>query len=94
MKPQPRTSTCVKNVDVNPLTGFAVVEFLSGDKYEYKNVSKRACINLLTQPNMSLGFWVNSNCKAQGVKVKQITTGVYDRTVSKFAEYKKRYAHV
>ena len=31
-------------------------------RYAFKNVSRRAIANLMTQPNMSLGFWVNSNC--------------------------------
>ena len=73
MKPKSRTSTCVKSIDVDPITGTAVVEFLTGTRYEYTNISRRACLNLLSQPNMSLGFWVNSNCKAKGVHYKEIT---------------------
>ena len=67
MQPQERTSTVVSTIDVNPLTGYAKVELLSGDVYEYFNVSRRACANLLAQPNMSLGFWVNANCFAERV---------------------------
>ena len=73
MKPKSRTSTCVRSIDVDPITGTAIVEFLTGTRYEYTNVSRRACLNLLSQPNMSLGFWVNSNCKAKGVHFKEIT---------------------
>ena len=73
MKPKSRTSTCVKSIDVSPLTGTAIVEFLTGTRYEYNNVSRRAIANLLAQPNMSLGFWVNANCKAKGVKCREIT---------------------
>ena len=29
--------------------------------YEYENVSKRAIINVLFNPDVSLGFWVNNN---------------------------------
>ena len=70
MKPKSRTSTCVKTIDVSPLTGTAIVEFLTGTRYEYNNVSRKAIANLLAQPNMSLGFWVN---KAKGVKCREIT---------------------
>ena len=73
MQPKPRTSTCVTSIDVSPLTGTAIVEFHTGTRYEYNNVSRRAITNLLAQPNMSLGFWVNANCKAKGVKCKEIT---------------------
>ena len=30
--------------------------------YEYANVSKRAIANVLFNPSISLGFWVNNNC--------------------------------
>ena len=73
MQPKARTSTCVKSIDVSPLTGTAIVEFLTGTRYEYVNVSRKAIANLLAQPNMSLGFWVNANCKAKGVKCREIT---------------------
>ena len=73
MQPKPRTSTCVTSIDVSPITGTAIVEFHTGTRYEYNNVSRRAITNLLAQPNMSLGFWVNANCKAKGVKCKEIT---------------------
>ena len=73
MQPKPRTSTCVTSIDVSPITGTAIVEFHTGTRYEYNNVSRRAITNLLAQPNMSLGFWVNANCKAKGVKCREIT---------------------
>ena len=73
MQPKARTSTCVKSIDVSPLTGTAIVEFLTGTRYEYNNVSRKAIANLLAQPNMSLGFWVNANCKCKGVKYREIT---------------------
>ena len=69
MQPKSRTSTCVKSIDVDPITGTAVVEFLTDTRYEYTNVSRRAIANLLAQPNMSLGFWVNANCKLKSVIV-------------------------
>ena len=73
MQPKPRTSTCVTSIDVSPITGTAIVEFHTGTRYEYNNVSRMAITNLLAQHNMSLGFWVNANCKAKGVKCREIT---------------------
>jgi hypothetical protein len=29
--------------------------------YNYTNVSRRAIANLMLNPNMSLGFWINAN---------------------------------
>ena len=57
-----RTSDAVYQVLVNPVLGTALVEFRNGYCYKYSNVSRRAIINLIAQPNMSLGFWVNNNC--------------------------------
>ena len=90
MQPQERTSTVVHSIDVNPMTGYAKVELLSGAIYEYHNVSRRACANLLAQPNMSLGFWFNKNCKANGVKCTQLTSPNLSK---KWTEFKKTDAH-
>jgi len=59
---QPRTSDAVAFMQVSPILGVVLVEFASGHAYEYTNVSRRAIANLLMNPNMSLGFWVNQNC--------------------------------
>ena len=61
---QPRTSDAVAFLQVSPVLGVVLVEFASGHAYEYTNVSRRAIANLLLNPNMSLGFWVNQNCVA------------------------------
>jgi len=61
---QPRTSDAVAFLQVSPVLGVVLVEFASGHAYEYTNVSRRAIANLLLNPNMSLGFWVNANCVA------------------------------
>jgi hypothetical protein len=58
----PRTSDAVAFMQVSPILGVVLVEFASGHAYEYTNVSRRAIANLLLNPNMSLGFWVNQNC--------------------------------
>ena len=61
---QPRTSDAVACLQVSPILGVVLVEFASGHAYEYTNVSRRAIANLLLNPNMSLGFWINQNCVA------------------------------
>lgn len=58
----PRTSDAIATLQVDPVDGVALVEFENGYAYEYTKVSRRAIINLLLNPNMSLGFWVNKNC--------------------------------
>ena len=59
---QPRTSDAVAALQVSPILGVVLVEFANGYSYEYTNVSRRAIANLMLNPNMSLGFWVNQNC--------------------------------
>ena len=56
-----RSSSAVTNLQVNPFTGVVLVEFNQGYTYEYNGVSRRAILNLMLNPNMSLGFWVNAN---------------------------------
>lgn len=57
-----RTSEACQFVHVDLLRGVATVSFKGGNMYEYTNVSRRAILNLMNNPNMSLGFWVNRNC--------------------------------
>ena len=61
-----RTSDACDYVHVNLLKGAATVSFRNGNVYLYKNVSRRAIANLMANPNMSLGFWVNENCVKAG----------------------------
>ena len=58
-----RQSNAIDNIAVSPILGVALVEYSNGLSYEYTNVSRRAIVNLMCNPNMSLGFWVNDNCK-------------------------------
>ena len=58
----PRTSDAIAQLLVSPVLGVVLVEFANGYAYEYTNVSRRAIYNLMLNPNMSLGFWVNQNC--------------------------------
>ena len=57
-----RTSKAVDYVTADLLRGKVNVQFTNGSHYTYTNVSRRAILNLQLNPNMSLGFWVNSNC--------------------------------
>jgi hypothetical protein len=57
-----RSSDAIAHIQVSPILGVVLVEFTNGLSYEYTNVSRRAILNLMTQPNVSLGFWVNANC--------------------------------
>jgi len=57
-----RHSDAIDYIFANAITGVVDVVFSNGYSYEYSNVSRRAIINLIANPNMSLGFWVNANC--------------------------------
>jgi len=57
-----RNSSAVSNIEVDALAGEVIVTFKNGLEYLYENVSKRSIINLLFNPDVSLGFWVNNNC--------------------------------
>ena len=55
---------------VDPVRAVVQVAYAKGNIYQYTHVSRRAILNLLLNPNMSLGFWVNNNllpydCKAR-----------------------------
>ncbi len=58
-----RHSDAIDSMQVSPILGVVLVEYSNGLSYEYTNVSRRAIVNLMCNPNMSLGFWVNDNCK-------------------------------
>ena len=56
-----RTSTAIESLQVDALNSQAYVTFLNGNSYAYGNVSTRAIVNVLFNPDVSLGFWVNNN---------------------------------
>ena len=56
-----RSSTFLSDVKVDIANGKAVAYFQDGNVYGYRNVSKRAIANILTNPSISLGFWCNRN---------------------------------
>ena len=58
-----RTSDAVDSISVSPLRGIVRATFSSGT-YEYKGISRRAILNLIANPNMSLGLWINENVLA------------------------------
>ena len=66
--PAPRTSDAIEAINVNPFTRVVNVRFTNGYEYKYSNVSRLAIINLLMQPNMSLGFWVYNNLSKVAVR--------------------------
>ncbi len=57
-----RTSTAIDELKVDLLARKALVTFVNGYEYEYTNVSARAIANVLFNPDVSLGFWINNNC--------------------------------
>ena len=56
-----RTSSAVEDLQVDALSKRAIVTFTNGNTYAYGNVSTRAIVNLIFNPDVSLGFWVNNN---------------------------------
>ena len=56
-----RTSSAIEDLQVDALNKQAIVTFKQGNTYAYGNVSTRAILNVLFNPDVSLGFWVNSN---------------------------------
>ena len=80
--PAPRTSTAIEAIQVNPFTAEVVLRFTNGQEYKYSNVKRSKIINLLLQPNISFGFWV------QDLKNNAVpNTGYTDRTGALCFEY-------
>ena len=61
--PAPRTSDAVEAINVNPFTRVVNVRFTNGYEYKYSNVSRAKIINLMVNPNMSFGFWIQELSK-------------------------------
>ena len=55
-----RSSSAVKSLQVDGLKQQAYVTFKNGNSYAYGNVSRGAILNVLFNPDVSLGFWVNN----------------------------------
>jgi len=56
--PAQRTSTAVEAINVNPFTKVVNLRYTNGYEYKYSNVSRAKIVNLMLNPNMSYGFWV------------------------------------
>ena len=56
-----RTSTAIESLQDDALNKQAIVTYTGGDTYANGNVSTRAIVNVLFNPDVSLGFWVNNN---------------------------------
>ena len=70
-----RTSSAVEDLQVDALNKQAIVTFTNGNTYLYDNVSTRAIVNLIFNPDVSLGFWVNNNLvKSERAVVSNSTT--------------------
>ena len=61
--PNPRTSTAVEAINVNPFTKVVNLRFTNGYEYKYSNVNRAKIVNLMLNPNMSFGFWVQDLSK-------------------------------
>ena len=61
--PSARTSTAVEAINVNPFTRVVNVRFTNGYEYKYSNVSRAKIVNLMINPNMSFGFWIQDLVK-------------------------------
>ena len=81
IKITPRFSDAAEAVVVSPLKGKVIATFSSGT-YEYNNISRRAILNLILNPNMSLGLWLNENVLATQYNNY---TRLYDHNVNAFA---------
>ena len=57
-----RSSSAVRSISANPISGEVLVTYKNGSTYSYERVNRFAIINLLMNDNISLGFWVNDNC--------------------------------
>ena len=61
--PAPRTSDAIEAINVNPFTRVVNVRYTNGYEYKYSNVSRAKILNLMINPNMSFGFWIQELSK-------------------------------
>ena len=79
-----RSSSAIKDLKVDALNSKALCTFTNGRCYEYDNVSKRAIINVLFNPDVSLGFWVNNNLV--NTERAQLVKDEYQELADRFAK--------
>ena len=62
--PNPRTSEAIEAIKVDPVNGTVITRFrVNGYEYKYSNVSRAKIVNLMINPNMSFGFWIQDLVK-------------------------------
>ena len=83
-----RSSSAIKSLEVDALNSTAVCEFKNGRVYQYENVSKRAIINVLFNPDVSLGFWVNNNLV--NTERTELIKDEYQELADRFARLDKK----
>ena len=54
-------SSAVECMSADAIRGTVCAKFKDDSIYIYNNVSRRAILNLIANPNMSVGFWLNAN---------------------------------
>ena len=74
-----RTSNAISSLQVDGLNSQAIVTFKNGNTYVYGNVSKRAILNVMFNPDVSLGFWVNNNL-VKSERAQQLNGDEFDYT--------------
>ena len=72
--PSARTSDAIEAINVNPFTKVVNLRFTNGYEYKYSNVSRAKIVNLMLNPNMSYGFWVQE-LKEQAVRALSYLKG-------------------
>ena len=84
-----RTSSAISSLQVDGLNSQAIVTFKDGNTYAYGNVSKRAILNVMFNPDVSLGFWVNNNLvKSDRAEVLNGDEFDYSKLYSRVAQLK------
>ena len=61
--PSPRYSDAIEAINVNPFTKVVNLRFTNGFEYIYSNVNRAKIVNLMINPNMSFGLWVQDLVK-------------------------------
>ena len=87
-----RSSSAIKSLEVDALNSKALCTFTNGRCYEYDNVSKRAIINVLFNPDVSLGFWVNNNLV--NTERTQLANDEYQELANRFTKLDNKLDNV
>ena len=93
--PNQRTSEAIEAIKVDPVQGTVITRFrVNGYEYKYSNVSRAKIVNLLINPNMSFGFWVqdlvkNAVRELSYLRGNTVATGklCYDQTGATLDEF-------